>query len=219
MATALRTRCSGPVAVAGAALALVVVGAIAVAAFRTTSAPPVELTLPRAGSPADPGAGAAEAAPRGGAPEGEVMVHTAGAVMHPGLYRLAADARVADALDAAGGPAAEADLDAVNLAARVVDGERIYVPRRGEMVPGAAPAGGPGGGQAAASPGSGPLDLNTATVDQLDALPGIGPATAEAIISYRQQHGRFRSVEELVEVRGIGESKLAALRSRVRVSR
>lgn len=213
VATALRARCSRPAALAGAGLAVVVVVAVAVAAIRTTSAaPPVELTLPRAGAPGDPGAEAAGAGAGSGGEEPEVMVHAAGAVVHPGLYRLPADARLADALDAAGGPAAEADLDAVNLAARVADGERIYVPRKGEVVAGGGPpTGGPGGP-------SGPLDLNTATAEQLDALPGIGPATAEAIISYRREHGRFRSVEELVEVRGIGESKLAALRSKVRVS-
>lgn len=197
---------------AGTGLALVVVGAVALAAFRSSPGPPVELTLPRATTPADGRAGPAEVGPDGS--PAEVVVHAAGAVVHPGLYRLAGDARIADALDAAGGPAAEADLDGVNLAARVTDGERIYVPRKGEVAPGAgSAAGGPGGAPA------GPLDLNTATAEQLDALPGIGPATAEAIISYRQQHGRFRSVEELVEVRGIGEAKLAALRAKLRVSR
>lgn len=218
VATALRARCSRPAALAGAGLALVVVAAVAVAAFRTTSAaPPVELSLPRAGSPADPGAEAAEAGAGSGVEEPDVMVHAAGAVVHPGLYRLPADARLADALDAAGGPAAEADLDAVNLAARVADGERIYVPRKGEVVSAGPGGGGPGPSSGAEGRG-GPLDLNTATAEQLDALPGIGPATAEAIISYRREHGRFRSVEELVEVRGIGEAKLAALRSKVRVS-
>lgn len=211
LAARLRARSSGPAAVAGTGLALVVVGAVALAAFRASPGPPVELTLPRAAPPADARAGPAEVATDGSA--GEVVVHAAGAVVHPGLYRLAGDARIADALDAAGGPAADADLDGVNLAARVADGERIYVPRKGEVAPGAPAAGGPGVAPA------GPLDLNTATAEQLDALPGIGPATAEAIISYRQQHGRFRSVEELVEVRGIGEAKLAALRSKLRVSR
>lgn len=212
LAARLRARSSGPLAVAGTGLALVVVGAVALAAFRASPGPPVELTLPRAATPTDGRAGPAEVGTDGSA--AEVVVHAAGAVVHPGLYRLAGDARIADALDAAGGPAAEADLDGVNLAARVADGERIYVPRKGEVAPGAGPAAG-GAGTARA----GPLDLNTATAEQLDGLPGIGPATAEAIISYRQQHGRFRSVEELVEVRGIGEAKLAALRAKLRVSR
>ncbi|MBW3614962.1 MAG: helix-hairpin-helix domain-containing protein [Actinobacteria bacterium] len=213
-AAALRARCSTPAAWAGAAVAVVVLGAVAVAAVRATSTPPVELTLPRAASPSDPAAATATGTGTGGGGPEEVVVHAAGAVVHPGLYRLAGSARVADALDAAGGPAADADLDALNLAARVADGERIYVARKGEVVPSAPSAAGGAGGQ----PGA-PLDLNTATADQLDALPGIGPATAEAIISYRKEHGRFRSVDELLEVRGIGESKLAALRSKVRVNR
>jgi competence protein ComEA len=126
------------------------------------------------------------------------------------VYRLGDAARVADALDAAGGAAAEADLDALNLAAKLSDGERVYVPRKGEV--------GIGPGQSlGASPPAGPLDLNTATADQLDDLPGVGPATAGAIISYRTEHGRFRSVEQLLEVRGIGEAKLASIRSKVRV--
>jgi competence protein ComEA len=118
---------------------------------------------------------------------------------------------VADAIDAAGGAAPDADLDGLNLAAKVGDGERVYVPRRGEVV-----APGPGlsaGTNAIAAP----LDLNTATAEQLDDLPGVGPATADAIVEYRTEHGRFRSVEELLEVRGIGEAKLAAIRSKVRV--
>jgi competence protein ComEA len=96
----------------------------------------------------------------------------------------------------------------------VADGERVYVPRRGEVPPAAVAAGGPGGGAAVAA---GPVDLNTATAEQLEALPGVGPATVEAILSYRKEKGRFRSVDELLEVRGIGEAKLAALRSKVTV--
>jgi competence protein ComEA len=138
----------------------------------------------------------------------------AGAVVSPGLYRLTGDARVADALDAAGGPAGDADLDAVNLAAKVVDGERVYVARKGEVPP---PVAGAGGVSAGTGVPPGPIDLNTATAEQLDALPGIGPSTAEAILSYRKEKGRFRSVDELLEVRGIGEAKLASLRSKVQV--
>ncbi|MFP5376615.1 MAG: ComEA family DNA-binding protein, partial [Acidimicrobiia bacterium] len=100
-----------------------------------------------------------------------------------------------------------------NLAARVADGERVYVPRRGE----APPPGAPGGGAGGAGAGSAPVDLNTATVDQLVSLPGIGPATARAIVDHRAEHGRFTSVEQLLDVRGIGEAKLAALRPLVKV--
>ena len=124
-----------------------------------------------------------------------------------------------DAVVAAGGPAVEADVEQLNLAARVSDGERVYVPKKGEApppVPGTAgpPAG--GGGGTARAPGA-PVDLNTATAEQLEALPGVGPATSRAILAYRASHGRFRSVTELLEVPGIGPAKLEALRPLVRV--
>lgn len=207
----------------GAAVAVVVVGAVAWAAFGPGAhgGPPVELRLPRADAGNSPGAGDSPSSARGagGGAEraaastlGQVYVHVAGAVLRPGLYRLTGDARVADALDAAGGPAPEADLDAVNLAAKVADGERTYLPRLGDDPPAPASA---SGGSPGVSPG--PIDLNTATAEQLDALPGVGPATAEAIVSYRSENGRFRSVEDLLEVRGIGEAKLAAIRPKVTV--
>lgn len=140
-----------------------------------------------------------------------VVAHVAGAVARPGLYRLGGAPRIADALDAAGGPAPDADLDAVNLAAPVVDGERIYVPRKGEAQPPIAAGPSRGAGTTA------PLDLNTATAEQLEELPGVGPSTAAAIVAYRKENGRFRSVDELLEVRGIGEARLAELRPKVRV--
>jgi len=141
------------------------------------------------------------------------VAHAAGAVVHPGVYRLDAGARVADLLAAAGGPAPEADLDAINLAAKVADGDRIYVPRHGEVPVGTTAAGSAGGGSAS----GGVVNLNTASVDELDSLPGVGPATAQAILDYRRQHGKFRSVDQLLEVRGIGDAKLRQIRPRVRV--
>ena len=139
-----------------------------------------------------------------------VIVQAAGAVMQPGLYRLAPGSRVDDLVHAAGGLAPDADPDRVNLAALLTDGEKVYIPRVGEAVP--ADAAG-----AAASSAAQPIDLNTASIAQLDTLPGIGPATAQAIIDYRSQHGRFRSVDDLLNVRGIGPAKLDELRSLVRV--
>jgi competence protein ComEA len=205
-----------------AGLAVVVIGAIAWAAFVRGggTSPPPELTMPRAdtGVSSTTSSGRTVRPPPDGSPAGSpasssslVFVHVAGAVVRPGLYRLGGAPRVADAIDAAGGVAPTADLDAVNLAATVTDGERVYVPRLGEVPPPAAAAG--------ASNGTlpGPIDLNTATAEQLDALPGVGPSTAQAIVSYRQEHGRFRSVDELLEVRGIGPSKLEDLRAKVRV--
>ena len=136
-----------------------------------------------------------------------VVVHVAGAVRRPGVYRLAAGARVDDAVRRAGGPTRRAELTAVNLAARVEDGRQVVVPVRG-----AAPAAGP---PAPAAPRK--VDLNTATEEQLDALDGVGPVTARRILAHRAEHGGFRSVDELGEVPGIGDKRLAALRPLVGV--
>jgi competence protein ComEA len=145
---------------------------------------------------------------------GRVVVHVAGAVREPGVYRLRAGSRVDDALGRAGGATSRADLTQVNLAAEVEDGRQVLVPRR---VPVAAAAGG-GGGTAAtpATPGV-PLNLNTATLEQLDRLDGIGPATAQSIIDHREENGGFGSVDELDQVPGIGAVRLASLREQVRV--
>ena len=192
--------------VVGAAV-LLVVGVVAWRAYGPQAAP-VEMTLPRA-TPASTEQPVVD--DDGG---GTAYVHVAGAVASPGVYRLGPSARVADALDAAGGPAGDADVDALNLAAKVADGERVYVPRKGESPPPPASGGaGPGG---TAKPAV--LDLNTATAEQLEELPGVGPATALAIVEHRTERGRFRSVDDLLEVRGIGEAKLAAIRPKVRVA-
>ncbi len=201
--------------VLGAAILAVVPVAAGVYVLRTR-AQPVELTLPRAAattavsSDTDIGSGAS------GAPEGDVapVAHAAGAVVRPGIYPLPSGARVADLLAAAGGPTRDADLDAINLAAKVADGDRIYVPRRGEVAPSAL-SGASGAGGGAAAPTT--VNLNSASLEELDSLPGVGPATAQAILDYRRQHGRFRSVDQLLEVRGIGQAKLRQIRPRVRV--
>jgi competence protein ComEA len=143
-----------------------------------------------------------------------VVVHVAGAVAVPGVYTLAGGSRVADAITAAGGAAPDAELDAVNLASRVADGQRIYVPHAGEVDPASLPS---LGGAAGSSLPVGPVDLNTATAEQLDQLPGIGPATAAAIVDDRQRNGPYATVADLDRVPGIGAAKLAALVDQVTV--
>jgi competence protein ComEA len=139
-----------------------------------------------------------------------VVVDVVGAVRRPGLYRLTEGARVADALARAGGATARAQLDLVNLAAPISDGEQIVVPRRGAAPPA---AGAPSGG--ATGLPAGPVHLNTATLEQLDALPGVGPVTAQKILDYRQEHGAFGSVDELDAIPGIGPARLEQLRDLV----
>ena len=152
--------------------------------------------------------GAASSVSVGRAGGGRVTVHVAGAVRRPGVYRLAAGARVDDALRSAGGPRDRADLTAVNLAAKLEDGRQVIVPER-------AAAG--GGGAAGAAPAvsssaaGAPINLNTATLLQLDTLDGVGPGIAQRILDYREQHGGFSRVEELGEVPGIGAKRLATL--------
>ena len=136
-----------------------------------------------------------------------VFVDVAGAVRRPGLYRLPEGSRVADALRRAGGLTHKAQLELVNLAALVADGEQVVVPRRGA---GGVVAAGSGG----AAP-SGPVHLNSATLEQLDELPGVGPVTAQKIVDYRTAHGGFGSVDELDAVPGIGPARLADLRDLV----
>lgn len=198
-----------------------VAAGVAVAAFAAVLAvlvlrgppPPAEVSLPFAGGPGDPAATSTTTT----TVAADVMVHAAGAVRSPGVYRLRAGARVADLVELAGGPLDDSDLDTLNLAATVADGERVYVPRVGEAVP-EPPATGEGGpGASPATAAGGVVDVNTATAEQLDTLPGVGPATAQAILDERDRRGRFDSVEDLLDVRGIGEAKLEALRDLVTV--
>jgi len=140
-----------------------------------------------------------------------VVVYVAGAVVVPGVYTLPSPGRATDAVTAAGGATAAADLDVVNLAATLHDGERIYVPEVGEIVPPVVS----GDTVVDASVPAAPVDINTASIDQLDVLPGVGPATAAAIVAYRDQHGPFQTIDQLGEVRGIGPSKLDAIRGLV----
>jgi competence protein ComEA len=141
------------------------------------------------------------------APE-RLVVDVVGAVRDPGLYRLAQGTRIADAVARAGGATRAADLASVNLAAPLADGEQVVVPKRAPAGAGAAAS----GGVAPAAAPQGPVHLNTATLEELDALPGVGPATAQKILDYRTAHGAFSSVDELDAVPGIGPKRLEDLR-------
>ena len=136
----------------------------------------------------------------------KLVVHVVGAVRRPGLYRLRDGSRIADALARAGGATRRADVAAINLAAPVADGAQVVVPRRD-----AVGGGGGAAGSAAGPAGAGPVSLSTATLEQLDALPGVGPVTAQKILDYRDARGAFRSVVALEGVPGIGPAGLERL--------
>jgi competence protein ComEA len=170
------------------------------------------LTRSRPAADAAPPVAATIAVKDDGADGGRVVVDVAGAVKRPGVYRLSTAQRVEDALKRAGGPARHADLSQINRAAKLEDGRQILVPLRpSKSAPVSASA-----GTAPAAP-SQPLNLNTATLEQLDTLDGVGPATAQKILDYRTEHGGFSSVDELDQIPGIGEKRLAAFRESVRV--
>ena len=138
---------------------------------------------------------------------GDVVVDVTGAVARPGVYRLPAGARVTDAVDRAGGATGAALLEAINLAARLADGQQVVVPRKG-----------PDGASIATSGTSaeeGPISLGTATVGQLDTIDGIGPVTAQDIVEFREQHGGLSSVDQLDQISGIGPATMEALRARL----
>ena len=164
-----------------------------------------------------------------------ITVHVAGAVKNPGVYRLKYGSRINDGLVAAGGATSAANLDVINLATVLNEGEQIYVPKRGEKPhvitnrPQAGVSGGVGGvsgggggaagvGGAANSATSQQININLASVVELEQLPGVGPATAKAIVAYREKFGAFLKVEDLLKVRGIGPAKLSEILPRARVS-
>jgi competence protein ComEA len=168
-----------------------------------------------------PAGGGSSAVTVGATGAGTATVHVVGAVRHPGVYRLRSGLRVQDAIRRAGGAGSGADLQAINLAAKLSDAQQVVVPRQAAVGPppggsGAAPPGAPASAGAASGATTGPpISLNSATAEQLDTLDGVGPATAQKILEYRAQHGGFRSVDDLAQVSGIGPKRLEALRGRV----
>ena len=187
----------------------------------TTRRPPATssrtATAPAADSTAA-GSSAASSGSSGATKKGaRVTVHVAGAVAKPGVYDLAGGARVIDAVEAAGGGAPDADLNRLNLAAKVADGQRVLVQRVGEAAPAGSASPGGGASSGASADPSGLVNLNNATQPELEALPGIGPSLAGAIITERERRGGFRSVNELRDVRGIGEKRFADLKDKVTI--
>jgi competence protein ComEA len=153
------------------------------------------------------GSGAFEVDPQGG---GDVVVDVVGAVGEPGVYRLPGGSRVNDAVQRAGGATAKANVEAINLAARLTDGQQIVVPAKVATAAGAALPAGTG-----TATDAGPISLGTATLEQLDTIEGIGPVTAQNIIDFRDQHGGVSSIDQLDEISGIGPATMEALRARL----
>jgi competence protein ComEA len=200
----------------GRRAALVVVAVLltgaAVAGFGVWRSRPVAEPVPAALAPAVSAASSTSSASSASAANGELVVSVAGPVVRPGLVRLPVGARVADAVAAAGGPVPGTDMTGVNLARRLTDGEHVVVGPAGA----AGLAGSAGPGPVASPGGSGArVDLNTATLADLDALPGVGPVTAQRILDWRAANGRFSSVDQLREIEGIGETRFSRLRELV----
>ena len=201
----------GRARIAGTVVVVLVAAAVGWWLMREPDSP-IEASLPRAAAPTTVGAMPSSTVVAATTTPGEVAVHVAGAVVRPGLYLLDAGARVADALDAAGGVTGTADVNRVNLAAVVPDGVRVFVPHVGEDVPVAVGPAAPDGLDSGDDDSSAAIvDVNTANVAGLQRLPGVGPAIAAAIVDDREQHGPYVSLSDLERVPGIGPARLAAI--------
>lgn len=191
-----RVRTANPIAVVVAGFTLLVVALVVAVLFVrsrpvSTRADVVPVTVPSAAPSTTVQAG--------------IVVHAGGAVRQPGVHRLPQGSRIVDLLERAGGPDPALDLDRVNLAAQLTDGQRVWFPRTGETAPSVIDGGAGSGGA------SGSIDVNTASAEELDRLPGIGPALAAAIVTERTRRGPFRSLDDLQRVKGISRSKIDAL--------
>lgn len=217
-AHAVRRAKGSPVALTGLALcAAALIGVCGFGIFQATAQTEViverdarEEALPAEGDPPAPAAHGDV----GAASPPTIVVDVGGAVVRPSVVELPADARVNDAIEAAGGLSPDADTGSLNRAAPLSDGAKVHVPRQGEMTaPSAASAGAPSPGEASSS--GGPVNINSASLDELDSLPGVGPATAQAIIEDRSLNGPFASIEDIMRVSGIGEKKFDNLKSSI----
>jgi competence protein ComEA len=186
------------------ALAIVAVALIGARYLKQESGGPGDTAAARTGAPVRLARSAGERA----------YVHVTGAVRHPGVYRVPAWARLDLAVKRAGGAAKSADLEGVNLAAKVSDGQQVVVPERGAAGAATATVAAVGGGAGATQA---PISLNTATPEQLDQLDGVGPATAQKILEWRKEHGGFRSVDDLKQISGIGPKRFEALKDKLRM--
>jgi len=191
------------IAVYGAvAVALLLLGARAIRAEGSNGS-----SYSSSSTSASNGAGSGSFTLHSGGSGGDVVVDVTGAVARPGVYRLPSGARVTDAVQRAGGATGGAMVEAINLAARLADGQQVVVPKK---APGGAPL------TAAGTTGEeGPISLGTATVEQLDTIDGIGPVTAHDIVEFREQHGGLSSVDQLDQVSGIGPATMESLRARL----
>jgi competence protein ComEA len=193
------------------AVAVIAIGARYVIGARDSGAASAGTLILSSASPSP-----ASAAPAPSPSPPDVVVYVCGEVRAPGVVRLPSTARVADALKQAGGATSAAEMSAVNLAARLADGQQIIVPRRGEPAAAAAVASAASSGAGATVPAA-PVNINTASLEELDTLDGVGPSTAQKIIDYRTANGGFKSIDEIKEVSGIGDARFAAMKDSITV--
>ena len=199
-------------------MAVAIVAGIAVWYLRSLPSSVRVETVAHAAAGPSPGGGSPASATAAPTPSvAAIVVYVSGWVRHPGVYEFRTGDRVVDALRAAGGARPGADLDSINLAQQLADGQQVMVAKKGTAASGGSAVSGGGSSGTSGAGDTGPINLNTATLEQLESLPGIGPSLGQRILDYRTAHGPFRSVQDLLNVSGIGEKRLADLEPLVTV--